>query len=614
MTSAAAPSGLRLSLAILAATALLGVLYLGRPVLVPVTLAVVLSFALSPLVRVLRRTGLGQVGATLAAELAVAFAIAAVGLAIGLQLRGLVAELPTYRATLQANMQGMKRATLAGLDALGAVDQLLDLSAPERPGLEPPAPALVGAGVAAGGGSASLSAERVGGLVARILAPVAAAGVVLLVVVFVLLEQEALRDRFIRLVGDGDLRATTSAINDAGERLSRYLMRQAAVNLAVGCASGLALACIGLPGAAVIGLLVALARFVPFVGVPAVAVVTALFGLAAAPGWGAMALSVAAVLALHGVTSQVIEPRLYGHATGLSRLSIVLAALFWGALWGGVGVLISTPLTLCLAVAGRHVRSLDDLDVLLGDGPALSLAQKLYQRALSGDAREIVAGGRAFLRRRSFGAWCDTVLLPALQLCHEDFASGEITLEQQGRMRAVLVEVVEALDGTPRHGVARRRVPTVLGDGSSGRVLRSRRLLHQHGAPAATPEALVLCIGLDAPGDDLVTELLVRMLRGLGIDAQHLGAAELRAPRAPGAPRPAIAAVCIVSGTPGRQREAGARLARDIGAGLPGVRIVALALPGLRPAGVATALAGVVDRALVSFEDATLEFRERHAA
>ena len=194
----------------------------------------------------------------------------------------------------------------------------------------------------------------------------------------------------------------------------------------------------------------------------------------------------AVFLAVDLITSHVIEPRVYGQATGLSPLSIVLITLFWGWLWGPVGVIIATPLTLCLAVAGRHAESLGFLDIVLGDGPALTMAQKFYQRALSGDSAEIIAGARDYLRRWSFAAYCDSVLVPALQLSRADFVKGQITLRQQAELRGAIVQVVEALDGAKRDASTHKRM-TVLEEVSSGLLLRRKRMLRQSTAAQAQP-------------------------------------------------------------------------------------------------------------------------------
>jgi predicted PurR-regulated permease PerM len=620
-----------MALGVLAIAAVLGLLYLGRAILVPVTLAVVLSFAIGPFVRALRQVGLGHVSSVLGAVAAIGLVVLLLAGVIGLQAVQMASNLSEYQGTFKANVQELQTATWARLEPTWeAAERMLDPLPNE--GAETGAKA----GLRAPGASTQVSAipveirqpkpsptELLQRLLALVWGPIGTAGIVVVVLIFVLLEQEALRDRFIRLAGGSDLRATTTAINDAGERLSRYLVRQFAVNSGVGLVIWVALAGIGLPHATLVATLAAVLRFVPFLGVPIAAVLAAVLALAAAPGWTLLLLTLATFVVVQLVTSQVIEPRLYGHATGLSPLSIVLATLFWGWLWGPMGVIIATPLTLCLAVAGRHAESLGFLDIVLGDGPALTMAQKFYQRALSGDSEEIIVGAREFLKRRPLAAYCDVVLMPALQLGRADLAAGDISPRQQLELRGAIVRVVEALDGGMReHHLFRRQHATVLEDATPGRMLRQRRLLRQRDEAArALPDAnarrdaraLVLCIGLGSLGDDLATELLVRILRELQLDARHLTLEDLHAARPPEVALMTIGAVCIVSVTPGEEREQGVNLARNIRSRLPQAHLLALMLRSVLAEVDQSSLGDAVDRTASTFEDAALEISERLA-
>ena len=473
------------ALGVLAVAAILGLLYLGRAVLVPVTLAVVLSFAIGPFVRVLRRFGLGHVSSVLGAVAATGLVVLALTGVIVMQALDMTSNLSAYQDTFRANLQMLRTETLARLEptweaAQGVLDPFTgdgadDGGAPRTsaaPAPGDPVPVEIRPPRA----TPTVLLQR---LVSVLWGPVGSAGIVVVVLIFVLLEQEALRDRFIRLAGGTDLRAATTAINDAGERLSRYLVRQFTVNACVGVVIWTVLAGIGLPHATLVASLTAVLRFVPFLGVPVAAALAALLALAAAPGWTLLLLTLAAFVVVQLVTSQVVEPRLYGHATGLSPLSIVLATLFWGWLWGPMGVIIATPLTLCLAVAGRHAESLGFLNIVLGDGPALTMPQNFYQRALSGDADEIISAARQFLKRKPLAAYCDAVLMPALQLSRIDLDAGEITPRQQHELRETIVRVVEALGGAGREHMFKRRHATVLEDPSPGRLLRQKRLLRQ---------------------------------------------------------------------------------------------------------------------------------------
>ena len=186
-----------------------------------------------------------------------------------------------------------------------------------------------------------------------------------------------------------------------------------------------------------------------------------------------MTLSLFVVVEL--IAGQLVEPQLYGHTTGLSPLSVVIAAIFWSWLWGPIGLIVSTPLTLCLLVAGRHIKALSLLDILLGDTQALTMPERFYQRALSGDSDEIIAGARVFLKRNTFANYCDLVLLPALHLARMDMLAGAISEDQQTKVRGAIVAVIAAIGGERRRLSRRYRRSSVLDGSSPGRQLRKQR-------------------------------------------------------------------------------------------------------------------------------------------
>ena len=233
--------------------------------------------------------------------------------------------------------------------------------------------------------------EVISHLFSSIWGPLGRASIVLIVMVFVLLEHESLRDRFIRLLGGADIRRTTQAFNDAGERLSRFFVSQLGGQRRRGRGdlagpdgwSACRTRCCGRCSTTLL-------RFVPYVGVFIAARQRGAAGRGGRPGLGLVLEALGLFAAVEVIAAQVVEPQLYGHSTGLSPLSVVVAAIFWSWIWGPIGLLVSTPLTLCLVVAGRHIKALSFLDVLLGDTPALSMSERFYQRAMSGDHEEIV--------------------------------------------------------------------------------------------------------------------------------------------------------------------------------------------------------------------------------
>jgi predicted PurR-regulated permease PerM len=260
-------------------------------------------------------------------------------------------------------------------------------------------------------------------LLTTVWGPVQFTGIVLLVLIFVLLEHESLRDRFIRIAGATDIRSATAALNDAGERLSRYFVSQFVVNFGFGLAIWMSLSILRFPQA-LCGILAGVMRFIPYVGVGIAAIFAAVVALAVDLGWFMAVGTVGVFILLDIIVGQLLEPHLYGHATGLSPLSVVVGAIFWSWLWGPAGLILSTPLTLCLLVAGRHTKGLGVLELLLGNARPLTLPQRFYQRALSGDPHEIIDNARAFLKTDSLAAYCDRVMIPALDLARLDAEAG----------------------------------------------------------------------------------------------------------------------------------------------------------------------------------------------
>ena len=246
-------------------------------------------------------------------------------------------------------------------------------------------------------------------IVGPLLAPLATAGLVVIFVIFVLLEREDLRDRFIKLAGAGDLQKSTQAINDAAARVSRYLLMQLVVNLTYGIPIGIALYFIGVPNAVLWGLLAAVLRFVPYLGPFLAALFPIALAIAVDPGWTMLFWVVGLFLMAELVSNNVIEPWLYGSSTGLSSLAIIMAAIFWTTLWGPVGLFLATPLTVCLVVIGRYVPQLEFLGVLLGSDPVLAPEERLYQRLLAGNLEEAVEMAEDYVDEHSSREFYDNV-------------------------------------------------------------------------------------------------------------------------------------------------------------------------------------------------------------
>jgi predicted PurR-regulated permease PerM len=590
VTSAPDPSRLAIrdrALGIIATATVLGLLYFARDVLVPITLAVILSLLIAPLVRALRRLGLGQTTSVLAAVLVLTFSFAAVAGVTVSQFVGMAASLPQYERTIGRKLKTVNDMTVAKLNALTEQAGRLTI---RRPTAAPPG--TLGQTDTAGPAvpipvelhtPPPNSLQVLEKVVGSIWVPIETAGIVLVVLVFVLLEHEALRDRFIRIAGGADIRLTTLAINDAGERLSRFFVSQFAVNLGVGVMVWIGLSIIGLPHPLLWAGLAGVLRFVPYVGVWIAALCAVLLAAAVDPGWTLALITFSLFVIVELIAGQLVEPQLYGHTTGLSPLSVVIAAIFWSWLWGPIGLIVSTPLTLCLLVAGRHIKALSLLDVLLGDTQALTMPERFYQRALSGDSAEIIAGARTYLKRDTFANYCDLVLLPALHLARIDLVAGAITVDQQMKVRSAMVAVIAAIGGESGKLPRRYRQTSVLAGSNAGRLLRQQReqISGRWQGPLTVPAGSVMvCVGLGSMADDLATELLVRILREQKIDARHMSLEDMASAPPPEA-EDAVSMVYVVSAFPSEERGRGEATAEDMRRRFPHACIVAVFLPGM---------------------------------
>jgi hypothetical protein len=350
--------------------------------------------------------------------------------------------------------------------------------------------------------------------------PVAEAAVVLVLLLFMLLGRDSIRERLIRLAGESEVARMTQALADTDEGVSRFFASLVAVNAAFAGVASIALALLGVPHAILWGSLLGILRFVPYVGVPAAIAVVTLFAAGVDPGWS-LALSVLATLvALDVLLANAIEPHVYGHTMGLAPFGIIVAALLWGALWGPVGLIISTPLTLCLVVAGRHVNALAPVALLFGESPGMTRALRLYHLALGGETQDVLDEARSHVRRDGLARFCDDALLPALALGAADRRSGRIDNRQDKRIRALLVHLVESLRGS---GGRRARASLVEASvGTQLRWMRETRLGPWQGSLDVPERSVILCAGLAAERDELLTELLVRSLRAAHLDARSV--------------------------------------------------------------------------------------------
>ena len=441
------------------ATAVLAViiitmLYFGREIIIPIAMAILLSFVLAPLVGLLQRIRVPR-GLAVVSVVIFAFAVIfATGSLLASQLTQLAGDLPRYQSTITEKIQTFRETTASRGTLERASGMLKDLSkeldkpkegtglvpSPGAKASAPPAPVPVEVRQPDPGALESLRS-----LIAPLLHPLATTGMIIIFVIFILLQREDLRNRLIRLAGSHDLQRTTAAIDDAAARLSRLFLIQLLLNGAFGLVIGIGLALIGVPSAILWGILAAALRFVPYIG----AAIAALFPLALAaavdPGWSMLLWTLALFIVVEPVVGHVVEPMVYGQSTGLSPVAIVASATFWTALWGPIGLVLATPLTVCLVVLGRHVERLEFLDIILGDRPALSPPEIFYQRMLAGDPTEASEKAEEFLKERSLSSYYDEIALKGLQLAQADAERGALDQERLARIRDAVGEFVNNL-------------------------------------------------------------------------------------------------------------------------------------------------------------------------
>jgi hypothetical protein len=343
-----------------------------------------------------------------------------------------------------------------------------------------------------------------------------------------LLQREDLRDRLIRLFGSSDLHRTTVAMNDAARRLSRYFLTQLGINAAFGVITGAGLFFIGVPSPLLWGTIGLLLRFVPYIGAPLAAILPLALAAAVSPDWSMMLWTAGLYLGTEIIMGQAVEPLLYGHSTGLSPFSVVASATFWTWLWGPIGLILSTPLTLCLVVLGRHVERLEFLDVILGDRPALTPVQSFYQRMLAGDPDEARGQAEVLLQNRPLSSYYDEVALKGLQLAANDAARGVLTELQLEKIKASMQELIDDLEEYDDQDPETKETAVAAATAPS----RSEQAVPKHPAPGkVVEEALplawrgktpVLCIAGRGPLDEAAASMLAQLLHKNGLRARVL--------------------------------------------------------------------------------------------
>jgi predicted PurR-regulated permease PerM len=506
-------------------------LYFARDVLVPVALALLLSFVLAPPVRLLQSWYVPRVVAVFVV-VAVAFsAIFALGALMVSQVNQLATDLPSYQSTLREKIRSVRGAAASASTLERASEVLQDLSREiDRPkSALPTAPGQQAKPIPVEVRQPDPGAlQMLAALIAPLIHPLTATGLVVIFVVFILMQRQDLRNRLVRLAGAHDLQRTTAALDDAGQRLSRLFLTQLMLNAAFGLVIGVGLWLIGVPRAPLWGMLAMILRFVPYIGAIISAILPIILAAAVGSGWTMVVMTAALFLVVEPIVGHVIEPLVYGHSSGLSPVAVVASATFWTWLWGPIGLVLATPLTLCLVVAGRHVERLKFLHVMFGDEPPLTPAEVIYQRMLASDPIEAGEQARKFLKERPLAAYYDEILLPGLKLAQADAERGLLDEERLERIRDTVAEVVDDLSTHRDNGEVEDKDETE--DEDESPLARLREVEVEDEEKPLPPQwrsgKPVLCLPGPSLLDEAAATVLAQLLekKGIGARSEEAGA------------------------------------------------------------------------------------------
>ena len=503
------------------AALIIAALYFGREIFVPLALAVLLSFVLAPFVIRLHSWRIPRTASVL---LVVFFGFSIIfslgGLMVS-QATRLAAKLPGYQETLSDKVESL-RGLMGGSGTLGQASTVLKK-------LETELEEGNAAGQTARQKAVPIPVEiqqpdpgaltTLGKIIEPLLSPLTTTGVVVIFVAFILLQREDLRNRLVRLAGSGDIQRTTAALDDAGKRLSKLFLTQIIFNAVFGLAIGIGLEFIGVPSAPLWGLMAMILRFVPYIGALISAIFPLILAAAVGSGWEMLLLTALLFVFLELLAGQVIEPLVYGHSSGLSPVAVILSASFWTWLWGPVGLVIATPLTVCLVVVGRHVERLKFLDILLGNRPPLTPPQLVYQRMLAGDPFEAAEQAHDFLRGSSLEDYCDTILLEGLRLAEADRRLGHLDEERLDRIASTVEELVADLEAHHEIGATDPPPPDMSSNPGAAIAIEQARVQRQLIEEKSGSPRSVLCIPGSGKLDEAAAMVLAYLLRHREIGA-----------------------------------------------------------------------------------------------
>ena len=498
-------------------------LYFARGLLISFALSALLTFLISPLVGRLERW-LGRIAAVMLAVGLIFGALGGVGWMVSRQLVDLATKLPEYKGNIVAKLhafQPSKGGTFSKVS--DTVDELKkelpggssaptitqESGKPETAVASPPHPPVRATPVKMIETSKANPVELLKTIITPLIGPLGTAFLVLILVIFMLFEREDLRNRLIRLIGQGRISATTHAMDDAADRVSRYLRMQLLVNMIYGVCIAIALYFIGVPNALLWGAFGTLLRFIPYVGPWIAALLPTLLAIAVSPGWTKPILTVVLLTAIELTLSYVLEPLLYGKHTGISSIALIIAAVFWTWLWGPLGLVLATPLTVCLVVMGRHVPSLSFLSVLLSDEEALTPAQDCYHRLLTVGEQDEIEFVEAYLKANSLTALYDAVPIPVITAAENDARLDALDDEQLNQIKQSIRDMIEDL-GTR---------PALASHTAGDDVVTEQETPKEAPMPTMAVSYRVCCLPARDERDELAGAMLAQLLQQRGFEA-----------------------------------------------------------------------------------------------
>jgi predicted PurR-regulated permease PerM len=504
------------------------VLYLARDVLIPLALAILLSFLLAPVVRRLEHWKLGRIASTFIVVVVSFSLIGAIGWIAGAQAISLAANLPEYRANISAKIRAVKEPGESKIaqaaEAIAELEREADPSPQEPLQVTPTAQTALG---------------QLAEWVAPFVKPVATVLAVVVFTILMLLNRENMRERLIGLIGASRINVTTQAMSEASQRVSRYLLTQLVVNACFGIPFGIALYFIGIPNAMLWGLLATLLRFIPYAGVWIAVSMPLVLAFAISEGWAMVGWTLGVFLALELLLVNAVEPWVYGRSAGLSPIAIITAAIFWTWLWGPVGLLLATPLTVCVAVMGRYIPELGYLNVLLGVQPVLAPEARFYQRLIALDQEEASGLAAEYAQEHGMTALYDTILIPALSLAESDRHQGALDPARERFVFDTTRQIIEELG--------------------------------EEGAESSSPSVCIIPAHDEA--DQLAGAMLAQLLRAEGIGARQMSREIIAGETLERIAQQGCTAICI-SAVPPHAASHAAYLARRLKKRLPELKIV----------------------------------------